>query len=431
MKDAAGLDVTVHDSKTLETINVLVDLFFRKKSGIDKLLPSQADAHPDCPMLQVCAAFMCFFSFSLQSIQGHFPTYLSRIENSEKNDRENLHFEALKLLQIVNLDAALQVYMQIVKKYPADKLGVLMVETCGFLSGNNIDKLFPIYERLYPCYHEDPDFLAMFSFLLVHLGQLVTAREHIMEALRLSPHNAWVQHVYAHTIDEYSPAIEDDIKILETFAVDWSKQNRFFEGHNWMHLCALYFKRDEIDFDAILAIYNKHIWGEAKSFSFEQNNAFWVLWQAHLHGYADAIPFELKADLAVHAEPFMYDYLTPYLTVSAILSVALFDLSKARTAASAFAKHAATLTVSKQSEAWYGVAVPVLQGCLQYLEEDYCTAETTLAPAVAKIRAMGHSDEQTSVFLSTFKRAKACCKKYNLNRNTVHEEYLSRVSGRC
>ncbi len=407
MKNTVGLDVTASNSSEVEILDVLTELFFRKKSGIDKFLPEKADIYPDCPMLQIYAAQMFFYSFSLQTIKKHFPPYLARIDaiiasGVELNKREELHFRALKMLYNAELVAALGVYAEIAAKYPCDTFNIVMIETCGFLGGK-IDTLLPIYNDLLATHHSDPDFLSMYAFLLCHLDRLVEARVHVEKALDLDPHNAWAQHVFVHTLDESKPAeIELGIRFLEPRAADWPKQNRFFEGHVWMHLLGLYFVKGDVNFDRILSEYTAHLWGEAREFSFEQNNAFWVLWQADLHGYGDRVPTELREDLAVHAGPFMYDYVTPYLSICAILSVAQYSIERALPGIIAFEAHAAS-----KGGNWHEVALPVLHGCIEYLKGNLEVAQAMLAPVASDVmatRPICHSDEQRVIFPATLNR---------------------------
>jgi tetratricopeptide (TPR) repeat protein len=275
--------------------------------------------------------------------------------------------------------------------------------------------LLNMYQTVNSYYQDDADFLSMQAFLYAHVNRHDEAKSLIDRSLAFEPHNAWTQHVYIHTLNENNLAeIETAIEFLELRSNDWPKQNRFFEGHNWMHLCILHLNKDRLlgrspSTTAALIIdnYIKHIWGEAKSYNFEQNNAFLTLWSLELAGFAEQIPEKLWQDLANYAEPFMDDYFTPYLTVTAILAVAKVATTKAEAAFARFATYASSHPLnSKKRYAWYEIGLPVLEGCLAYLKKDYASAVRLLAPVHDKTRPLGHSDEQRAIFTATYMHAK-------------------------
>lgn len=407
MKNKAGLEFTAGSSEEIEIIDKLSDMFYRKQNGIDQILPEKADAYPNSPMLQVYAAQFFLFSFSLPVIKKHFPVYLSRLDalvasGIKLNERELLHFNALKILHEADLASALDVYTVIVNQYPEDRFAILMLEVCGFWGGE-IESLLPVYTSLLDRYCSDPDFLSFYALVLSHIDRLDEARSYTEKALSLDPHNAGVQHVYAHTFNESDLAdIEDGITFLESCAEDWPKQNRVFEGHNWMHLLGLYFVKGSVDFDMVLDKFSTHVWGEAKAFDFEQNNAFWVLWQAELNGFGKRIPTEIKKDLAFYAEASMYNYFTPYIAICAILSVAQYDTERALPGIEAFEAYA-----KSKGAGWYEVALPVLHGCIEYLKGHYKSAQALLSPVaedVVATRPICQSDEQRIIFTATLNR---------------------------
>lgn len=398
MIDAQGLEVTTDAAEAIAAINASARILFRKKDGADKILPAMADRHLDCPLLQLYAATFFFIPFSTSIIHEKFPLYLARIEPERLNDRERSHYLALQALQNIDFYTAITHYQAILRTYPKDSVALFMLETTCFMAGE-MAPLLELYSLVHPYYARDPDFLGMLAFLYAHIQRTPEAQEIIQDALGLEPHNAWVQHVYAHTLSEDIPAqIDQAISFLETCADDWPRQNRFFQGHNWMHLCGLYIKQKK-DISSVLEAYSKNIWGEARTFNFEQNNAFLTLWNIELAGHKSAIPHELWTDLAQHAEPFMHDYFTPYLTVTSIMSVTKVDTAKAEAAVEAFEAFASSLPPdSKKYHAWHNVGLPVLKGCLAYIKGKNEEAVALLTPHHDKTESMGHSGEQRSIF---------------------------------
>jgi len=414
MKDSQGLEVTCNEAEALCAIDASIEILFRQQAGIEQWLPVMADAYLHCPMLQVYDAVVMFMSFSTRIINSSLPTYLSRLALSTLNKRERYHYTALQKLATLDFYQAICDYQTLLEKYPQDTVALLMLENCAFLAGT-MQPLLDTYQIVNPYYRDDPDFLSMKGFLYAHIHRYDEAKSLIETSLTYEPHNAWTQHVYIHTLNENNLAeVETAIGFLEHHSKDWPKQNRFFEGHNWMHLCLLYLSKDRLltrssntTATLIMDIYTKHIWGEAKSYNFEQNNAFLTLWHLDLAGHNEQIPGELWQDLAGYAEPFMADYFTPYLTVAAILAVGKVAPAKADAALVRFAAYATAHPVgSEKYHAWYEVGLPVLEGCLAYLKEDYALAVSLLAPVHDKTRAMGHSDEQRAIFTATYELAK-------------------------
>jgi tetratricopeptide (TPR) repeat protein len=444
MKDNQGLKVTIDLPEAINAINESTEILFRKKGGIEKFLPIAADAHPNCAILQIYSAILFFLSFSAKVICEKIPFYLNRINVDQINSREKLHYFSLKLLEANDFYGAIENYQHILDVYPKDKVAIYMLETTAFLAGE-MSPLSDSYEKIYPLYKNDPDFLSMLSFLYAHINRYSEASALSKSALKLTPHNAWAQHVYIHSLSENNDpaALKDAVSFLEQNTEDWAAQNRFFEGHNWMHLCVLYLHNrslvtlDQVSIseaiiryayffqtraqsshsdlltedgrvlNVIIDAYDKHIWGAAKEFNFEQNNAFLTLWNIELSGYKKEVIVDLWADLAKYAEPFMDDYFTPYLTVTAILTVAKADLANAEKATMCYESFAISLPInSTQRVAWHSVGLQVLKGCMAYIKGEYEKAVTLLENIHENTRPMGHSDEQRSIFTRTYQLAK-------------------------
>lgn len=413
MKDNQNLEVTCNEAEALHAIDASINILFRQRAGIEQWLPNMADTYPLCPMLQVYAAVTVFMSFSTRIIDTCLSIYLSRLALSTLNEREQYHSIALKKLATHDFYLATYDYQILLEKYPQDKIALLMLTNCAFLAGT-MQPLLDTYESINPYYRDDPNFLSMQAFLYAHIHRQDEAKSLIEKSLTYEPHNAWTQHVYIHTLNENNLAeVETAIDFLERHSKDWPKQNRFFEGHNWMHLCLLYLNKDRLLASSssataafILDRYTKHIWGETKPYRF-QNNAFLILWHLALTGHTEQILKEHWHDLAHHAEPFMDEYLTPYLTMTAILAVATVAPAKADVALVRFAAYATSHPLnSEKRHAWYEIGLPVLEGCLAYLKKDYASAVRLLTPVHDKTRAMGHSDEQRAIVTATYALAK-------------------------
>lgn len=212
--------------EAIDAVTLSSELLFTKKTGIERLLPSIADKYPLCTSLQIITALMFSLSFSVNTIQKEFPKFLKRINPSMLNESKHFHYDALIHMQNLDFYKAFEIYRTFTKLYPQDKLAVLMLKKTGFISGRITDLVEP-FEYVYEYHKDDPDFLGMLTFIYSHVEHRnLDGKKYIEKALQLNPHNAWIQHVYAHLIEPTE--LYGGIGFLEKYNLDWPKQNRFF-----------------------------------------------------------------------------------------------------------------------------------------------------------------------------------------------------------
>ena len=76
---------------------------------------------------------------------------------------------------------------------------------------------------------DDPDFIGSVAFYYCHDKQQEQARELLNRMLEQYPHNAWLQHVYAHTLDDDKSEERDmGINFLRERIADWPAQKPLF-----------------------------------------------------------------------------------------------------------------------------------------------------------------------------------------------------------
>ncbi len=399
--DAQGLTVTAPTAAYVEAINHYSDIIFRKKKRFINLLESHDLDDQQCPMLLAYRAITHFFSFSQHEIHNQLAPILTSMAKCNLNEREQLYYQALQQCYNNDLYAARDQFSLLVEKFPQDKVASLLIKTVAFLTGK-IEILGKVYQRLMQYHHDDVDFLGYVAFYYAHVNRCAEARTLIEKCLQQAPHNAWLHHVYAHTLDEEDPQqVKAGIAFLQPLTDDWPKQNRFFEGHNWMHLCILYLKTGE-HIDQIDAIYNQHIWKEAKTLNFERNNAFMTLWSLELFGHH--VSKDKWHDLASYAEANTEDYCSPYLTIITILMIAKVSFKRASDYRKKMASYSKQFARGSEAYiAWHDTALPLLDGCLAYVAGDYASAANYLSGRCSEIatRPVGHSNEQRAIFAAT------------------------------
>ena len=382
-----------------------INLLYQKKAGAQIILNNEPNlSNQPHPMLPILMCTMNLFSFSRKHIESTFPTDLKILTKLKLSTKETLYRSFFQNILEKNLRASFDIINTIVQSDNTDPLAILLLETIGFISGLH-PLLEPIYKTIKTKNQKDANFMAMLAFLYCHHNKQQQARALLETALTIEPHNAWIQHVYAHTtIETDKHDVTMMIQFMEQHHSDWPTHNRFFEGHNWMHLCLLYIQQQSKTSEQIIQIYHQHIWGECKEAGFEQNNAFLALWALELsYGLQ---PIELWNDLANHAAPFIDDYFTPYLTITAILAVAKVNMAVAKEAAQKMRHYALTLQAGSHEEyCWLEVGCPLLDGMIAYLEADYTTAITLLQSTIQEEYLVGHSDEQRFIFKATLNKS--------------------------
>lgn len=388
---------TLHNQDA--AIKKIADILFQKKKGADELLQEAATDRPHCASIAILQAVNIIFCFSQKTIQAELPPILTQLKDHSLSEHQQYYLVALQHLVVLDFEATLAEFNQISEKYPFDKIAILMMETIGFIGGM-IKQLQQPFEALLTVHHEDPDFLAMLAFLYCHLDRMEQAKALVDQAIIKAPHNAWVQHVLAHTIDEDNPdEVQIGLKFMLAHQADWPKQNRFFEGHNWMHATTLMMAQGA-SFSEILPLYHQHIWGAAKEFNFEQNNAFITLWMAELSG--ESVSNELWQALASHAKNNADDYFSPYLTITAILSVSKVNKNKAKLYYQAYQSFCNTLVAGTlKYQAWTDIGLPMLEGMLAYIDQDFSLALNKIKSVIKNEAQLGHSDEQRAIFQKT------------------------------
>lgn len=403
MFDINGLAVTASKKDEVDVINSALQILFHRRTGLGEILPKKANEFNQCPMLQVYSALMYFSTFSCQAIKEFFPTFIVRLAALALNERESKHLEALKALEKSDFSGAKELYAILLTTFPKDCIALYMLETCAFLEGD-IEFLDSPYQSVSPYYKSEPDFQGMVAFLYCHVGRKLEARDLVLKNLEREPYNAWLQHVYAHTLDETDPdEVQRGLEFEIPKASNWKAQNRFFQGHNWMHICGLKILKSgkDIDLEEILGIYSDEIWGEARAFNFEQNNAFWVLWLIDLYTNKQ-VPLSYWHELASYAEKFRDDFFTPYLTVSAMLSIVKSKPGNADACIAKYKEHMCSFGVESQNYKAWMQGLNALEGCVAYLRGNVEEARLKLSSIYRSNRMMGHSDEQRNIFNLTY-----------------------------
>lgn len=398
LKDNNHLELSCTNQQQLKLINQVSTIFYQKLDGLDALLPVAELSESECPMLWIYTALFQLFSFSRITIHSQLSAIMKILAAQTLNPRETLYYELISQLKDCDFDLALFTTIDLVEKFPQDRVAGLFLEVTAFVSGN-IPLLEEPYDKLMKYFSNDPDFIGTYALVCCHIEKTKLAKDLLQKALQQHPHNVLAQHAFAHTVDENDPKkIEEGIQFLNTFVSDWEAHNRFFESHNWMHLVLLMIRTRQ-PLENILDIYNTHVFGKAREMGFEQSNAFITLWTLEANEYI--VDKKYWQELALQAKPQVHNLFTPYLTCCTILCIAKADFDEGIQAKKIMLEFIAALDKnSKLYYRWHGIGLKVLDGCLAYIQGDYRNAYDLLNTRADLLssRPMGHSDEQRSIF---------------------------------
>lgn len=199
------------------------------------------------------------------------------------NDREHRHAAAAKAWAQGDFERALQLYGDIVVRYPRDLLAIQIAHVGDFFFGHStmlrdrIAQVLPHWDRDVPGYGF---VLGMHAFGLEETQLYERAEETGRRALELNARDPWAVHAVAHVL-EMQGRIVDGIDWLESRVGDWAENNGF-AFHNWWHLALHHL--DLGDHAKVLELYDTRIRPEQNPVSLEMIDASAMLWRLMLRG---------------------------------------------------------------------------------------------------------------------------------------------------
>ena len=126
--DARGLEVTTDSPRAVEAIDhFAIELLSLGKNTSAVMAAAEAD--PDCAMLQAYAAAMYVYARSpAESLNARPFLDRARSRTAELNDRERIFIDAVDAGCECNFDLALDLYDEIVRRWPTDVVAAKLAE---------------------------------------------------------------------------------------------------------------------------------------------------------------------------------------------------------------------------------------------------------------------------------------------------------------
>jgi tetratricopeptide (TPR) repeat protein len=203
--------------------------------------------------------------------------------NLGANQREQGHLAAIEHLVHGRWHAAGRVLEDLSILYPRDALALQVGHQIDFFTGHSrmlrdrIARALPDWSGDMPGYHA---LLGMHAFGLEETGDYARAERAGRRAVELEPKDGWAWHAVAHVLEMQNRRREGVDWMTRDFAA-WSEQS-FFAVHNWWHLALFHLGLNEVD--AVLALLDERVLGNASSVVLDMIDASALLWRLHLRG---------------------------------------------------------------------------------------------------------------------------------------------------
>jgi len=390
-QDSQGLDITTDSQEVIGAIDCFSEQIVSLRPGADAIT-KVAKEHPDCAMLQASAAMLGVFS-QLPSEAAAARPLLKRAKagSDSLTERERMFIAAVEAGCLGELEGALEVLEQLVRRWPRDRLAAKLAEFYSFETGD-AQRQLRIMSAMEGANRDNPHMLAMYAFALELCERRGQAEAVARKALELDPQTTWAQHCLAHVWAE-DARIGEGIATMEGFASDWPAFVHYIDSHNWFHLATLYLA--DLRYGDSLKAYREHIWGFTPELVVEHTDAILLLWHLELAGRD--VGSAWKA-IAPCASRYGGEHLFPFLN-----AIYLFALERAGEPERVNLELRATQRFADQQSGngalvWRKIGLPLVLGSVAYARGDYDRCAELLDPILPELWRAGGSDEQRRVF---------------------------------
>ncbi len=345
-----------------------------------------ADDDPACPAVQTHAAILGLF---MENAEGRdlARRYLDRARQAlgGATKREILLFEATDAWRRGDMITATARHEKLAAEYPGDIFSIKLGQTHYFNLGND-EGMLRLGKAALAAHPDCAHALGMMAFALEQNHRLSEAEAHARQAVALNPGEAWAHHAVAHVL-ETRGQVGEGIAWMQENAGYWERCNSFMYTHNWWHLGL--FLLDAGQADAVLKLFDTHIWGVDKSYSQDQAGAVSLLWRLELRGidtgrrWQDVAEHIGKRDL-VHDLPFLdLHYLKALLRTNDDVAAAGFI---------------AGMETQHDDPPWREVCIPFARA-MQRRRRDPAGAADTMNAVIGDFQAIGGSHAQRDLFV--------------------------------
>lgn len=324
--------------------------------------------------------------------------FLSRAEAAPAGDRREAGVTAmLKAWIDDDLPGALRIIEEVVADHPTD-LALVKLHQYMDLNRGDFPAMLRVVRQVEPHNPELPQLHAMKAFAYEQCHLLDKAEASGWRALEMKADEPWAQHALAHVMITQG-RIDEGAQFMAAAAPGWAGLNSFMYTHNWWHLGLFYLSQGRGQ--AVLDIYDKHVWTQDRTYSQDQVGAVALLARLEFAGVDVGERWRDLGDwLAVRAD----DVVLPFLSIQYLLGLARAGRPEADALMAAIERRAGQAPAHER-RAWAEAALPAAQGILAFAREDYGRAAERMGAALPRLVEVGGSHAQRDLFEQIFLQA--------------------------
>ena len=390
LEDHLGNPVSVASDSALRGIDDFVSGFLGYEKKAANIVDA-ADADPGSPLANIYAGFTWMF-LEAGTAKQHAEIYLRRAEAAAiaANPRERLLLEQLRLWIADDVPAMQRLGEELVEAFPRDLASVKLHQYLSFNRGDAASMLH-IAEKALPANAGNPHIHGMLAFGFEQMHRLGEAEASAWRALELKPKEPWAQHALAHVMLSTGRVREGESFLAEA-STTWVDLNSFMYTHNWWHKAL--FSISLGDNQAVFDAYDRHVWGQEKSYSQDQVGAVSLLTRMEIAGMDVG---DRWSDVAEYLKSRASDTLQPFLTIQYLYGLARVGRAEADTLLAAIEDRARDDRRFDQ-QVWQEVALPASRGVLAHARGRHEEASRLLGSVASRIVEIGGSHAQRDLF---------------------------------
>jgi hypothetical protein len=384
--DVLGNPVTLESGASLAALNDFVEGFIASEARAVNILQAGADGSP---IVQAyCAALHMFAEAAGAEDQARPFIRRAQAAAGRATEREQRFVAAVAAWVEGDLARAIALHEEQARSFPRDLASLKLAQYHLFNRGDAPGMLrVALHAR--PAAADVPYLHGMLAFAWEQCHFLEQAEASARQAITMRRKEPWAHHALAHVMLTQGRLAEGHA-FLQDVSATWTGLNSFMVTHNWWHqaLFALDLDRQE----EVLAIYDEHVWAEAREYSQDQVNAVSLLARVELAGFEVGDRWQ---DLASHIARRAHDHVLPFLDLQY-----LYGLARAGNTAAArgwlqdIERHA----LQARDEVWPRVCVPAARGLLAHATGDWQACVEALGQALPRLVEIGGSHAQRDLF---------------------------------
>jgi len=419
-KDARGLPITAANAEAVRHFDHTVDGYLGFTNDIGDRLKHVFAADPDMPLAH-CLKGYFFQLFSNPALDSKTDRAVAGAVAALKarggNAREAAHVAALGAWRRGDFDEAAARWEDILLDHPLDVLALRLAQHIHFYRGDS-RQLRDSVARVLPLWHDSaPGYgyvLGFYAFGLEESGDYAAAETTGRRAVELNPGDIWAVHTVAHVMEMQGRAREG-IAWIKATQPHWADCHHF-QYHVWWHRCLFHVELGE--FDEVLALYNRHVRGDASDDYLDMSNGVALLWRLAAAGVDVG---ERWQELAEKSATRIHDHALAFADVHFIMALAEAGRFEAAEAMRASVRAAAQAGDTTEARVLAEVGINLCDAIVAYARGDYDQAVDALLPVRYRLSAIGGSHAQRDLYHQLLLEAALKAGRFRLARALAAE----------